>query len=318
MEPIRFFQWKIILPLVLLFVLCLIPSLPFAESLRSSITLDNQSGQDTLVKVMGPTSHLVEVPNKEKRTVKVSKGKYYLLAKYERKPGEYFYSRGEPFKVKETPTKFSKIRITLHPVVNGNYSTKPISAAEFENTIPASELKVIEPIPLLEPLPEIKLVEPVPANYTKLVHAIFDGDIKKAQTLLDNGADVNFDFDDDYTPLLIASQEGHKAIVAKLLDNNAKVDHQNKIGATALIIASDNGHHEVVKALLAKGAYVNHQNKAGGTALMAASFSGHEKVLKVLLKKGSNVDLQTNGGQTALSLAKTKRIAELLKVAGAK
>ncbi len=101
----------------------------------NTITLDNQSGDPVLVQVIGPTRHIVKVPKGEKRTVHVTAGKYYLLARYGQSRGEYRYTKGESFDVTQIATQYSMITITLHKVVGGNYSTRPISAREFEESL---------------------------------------------------------------------------------------------------------------------------------------------------------------------------------------
>jgi len=49
---------------------------------------------------------------------------------------------------------------------------------------------------------------------------------------------------------------------------------------------------------------------------MAACQNGHNEIVKVLLDNGAKVNLRENKGGTALKHAKTKKIRELLKLAG--
>jgi hypothetical protein len=95
-----------------------------------TITFQNQSGEAALVKVVGPVDRSVYVPNAADRMVNVPGGTYYILCRYG-EPGNYHYSKGNPFFVTQTSSSVSEIRITLHKVVGGNYATRPISAAEF-------------------------------------------------------------------------------------------------------------------------------------------------------------------------------------------
>jgi len=103
-----------------------------AQSARSTITFDNQAGEPATVKLVGPTMQVVEVPNGEKRTVHAAPGEYHLLARYGASPERYTYSKGEPFRVEETPTQYSVTTITLHKVIGGQYRTRPMSREEFE------------------------------------------------------------------------------------------------------------------------------------------------------------------------------------------
>jgi hypothetical protein len=113
-------------------VVLLISTASYAQNPRATITFDNRSGDPALVKVIGPSRHLVEVPNRRKRTVKVVGGQYHIVTRYGANPDRYRYSRGDGFKVTQTATRYSRITITLHKVVGGNYPTHPISAKEFE------------------------------------------------------------------------------------------------------------------------------------------------------------------------------------------
>ena len=99
-------------------------------SQRPSITFDNQSGNDAAVRLAGPTSGLIIVPNSTSRTVEVAGGPYRMYVRYGT-PGKYHYTRGDSFTVYEGPDGADQISITLHKVVGGNYGTGPSSEAEF-------------------------------------------------------------------------------------------------------------------------------------------------------------------------------------------
>jgi hypothetical protein len=103
-----------------------------AQTRTATITFDNRSGDFAVVKLIGPSKHVAEVPDGERRTVNASGGNYYIVTRFGSKPDSYSYERGDNFNVTQTATKHSVITITLHKIVNGNYDTKPISAEEFE------------------------------------------------------------------------------------------------------------------------------------------------------------------------------------------
>lgn len=105
----------------------------YAQDYQNTITFDNQSGDPALVKILGPSGQIIEVPDKQRRTVKVAAGEYDVFVRYGSKPDQYRYSKGEPVTVAETDTTYSVLTITLHKVVDGNYETRPISAKEFES-----------------------------------------------------------------------------------------------------------------------------------------------------------------------------------------
>ncbi len=126
-----------VLPCVLISLGAVVPSVN-AQNLPNTITLDNQSGDFALVKLVGPTGLVIEVPSGEHRTVRVAAGDYYLLVRYGTNPGGYRYTKGDPFTVRQTPTQYSATTITLHKVVGGNYPTHSTSQAEFEKQTVAS------------------------------------------------------------------------------------------------------------------------------------------------------------------------------------
>jgi len=104
----------------------------YAGNNPNTITFENQSGEPAVVRLVGPSGRSVEVPQGETRTINVVAGEFYILVRYGSKAGQYTYSKGDPFTVKQTVTQYSDISITLHKVVGGNYSTHPTSRDEFE------------------------------------------------------------------------------------------------------------------------------------------------------------------------------------------
>lgn len=90
----------------------------------------NYSGEDTTVKLVGPTAGYIEVPNGASRTIGVRGGSYTIVTRYGR-PGNYSYQRGEQFFVSETPYSVDRISITLHKVQNGNYHTQKARSSDF-------------------------------------------------------------------------------------------------------------------------------------------------------------------------------------------
>jgi hypothetical protein len=103
----------------------------YAEAPSATITFDNRSGEPALVKLIGPSKRLAEVPDQRRSTVNVAGGQYYIVIRYGL-PDRYKYARADAFQVTQTPTRRSIITITLHGVVNGNYATHPVSAKEFD------------------------------------------------------------------------------------------------------------------------------------------------------------------------------------------
>src|SRR5271166_2035949 len=101
-----------------------------SASAQNTVSFDNQSGEPALVKLIGPTSSEIEVPNGTKPVVQASAGKYFIKVRYGVE-GKYHYTKGQEFTVHETATTTSGITIRLHKVVNGNYGASPITEQEF-------------------------------------------------------------------------------------------------------------------------------------------------------------------------------------------
>lgn len=95
-----------------------------------TITFVNQSGENCLVKLVGPTTSYVTVPNGTQQTINVRGGQYHIRTRYGN-AGHFRYTRGEPFEVTETAYSVSDISITLHKVIGGNYTTYPDSKGDF-------------------------------------------------------------------------------------------------------------------------------------------------------------------------------------------
>jgi len=114
---------------VVVFLLVLLAGLTTVMA-QNVVIFDNQSGEQALVKLIGPTYKEVEVPNDAKLGVDASAGRYIIKVRYGM-PDKYHYAKGQEFDVKQTSTTRSEITITLHKVVAGNYESQPISKEEF-------------------------------------------------------------------------------------------------------------------------------------------------------------------------------------------
>lgn len=105
-----------------------------AGSSGNTVTFDNKSGEDALVKLVDSSGGVQSVPvtNGLKSTIEnVSYGKHYIKVRYGT-PGNYRYSKGDSFMVNgDGYSRRSRITITLHKVVNGNYHTQRMSPSEF-------------------------------------------------------------------------------------------------------------------------------------------------------------------------------------------
>jgi len=99
---------------------------------QSTVTFDNRSGKDALVKLVGPSNQAVAVPNGDFKTVNVAAGSYSILVRYGSSLTDYSYIQGDPFTVSESAVEHSAVMITLHPVTGGNYVGHPTTSGLFD------------------------------------------------------------------------------------------------------------------------------------------------------------------------------------------
>jgi ankyrin repeat protein len=159
---------------------------------------------------------------------------------------------------------------------------------------------------------------PLPAaSESELLRAVFSGDIKDVNEVLNKGANVNEkDKQFGITPLHAAAYHGHTPIVRLLLRSKANIDAIDNEGETPLIAALTKGHTEIGEILVNKGAKVNIKTKNGWTPLHIAVLIGNEDLVRLLVEKGANIKAKTNEGKTPLDLAKAsgkKEIAAFLE-----
>ena len=150
-----------------------------------------------------------------------------------------------------------------------------------------------------------------------LIKAVEDKDVNKINELLQQGADVNFKDENEYSVLIHAAinhsdieQESvrYANIVRLLLANGADINARDEQGYTALRFAAGENNIETVKALLEANnppADPNTQDDMEEkTALHAASEEGHVEIVKLLLTlNNTDVSIKAQNGMTAKQVA---------------
>lgn len=142
---------------------------------------------------------------------------------------------------------------------------------------------------------------------TELHRAAAVGELDRARTLLDEGADIDARDDNGMTALHLAAQLGHVAAVRLLLEYAAEIEADVIYGERALHLAAKHGRCEVVLELLGSGCDIAAKAEDGTTALHVAARDGHASTLLALLDLGANIEAANIRGETALHLALMNR-----------
>jgi ankyrin repeat protein len=180
--------------------------------------------------------------------------------------------------------------------------TSVISAASASsNDVASDEDREIQRIgQMVQNSPDLINRSSGDTRQTPLCAAAKKGQLRVAEFLLANGAEVNLKSANSLTPLQSAAGAGQNAMVQLLLDHNAAVDAG---GETPLIEVAGRGFKAVVGTLLAHHANVNAQDSNGTTPLHTAADSSNLEIVELLLAHGANVNIKDNHGRTPLSWA---------------
>ena len=141
---------------------------------------------------------------------------------------------------------------------------------------------------------------------TPLQIAFEQGDVESFQLLLEHGADISNHNDAVHGGTLLhwaAMQELHDkgdAITLLLLQHGADVSAQDNEQMTPLLRAAIHDRAAVAQVLLENGADVNYKGPQGGTALHRAVSGGHEAVVRLLIAHRANVLAEAINGATPL------------------
>ena len=120
-------------------------------------------------------------------------------------------------------------------------------------------------------------------NLDKLfIDAIKNNNIKCAEKIFENGANINTDND---KALRMSSKNGYIDIVKYLVEKGANIHADDNY---ALRMSSENGHIDIVKFLVLNGANIHAKDDY---ALRKSSQNGHIEVVKYLVEKGANINV---------------------------
>ena len=108
------------------------------------------------------------------------------------------------------------------------------------------------------------------------------------------------------TPMHLAAASGHLDIAKLLVERGANIELQNDNQETPLDHAAENGFLDITRFLIERGATVFTRNNQGWTPFHKASYCGHLHIVKFLLESleyGDDVDIRRGNEETPLYLA---------------
>ena len=120
------------------------------------MTIVNQSGEDTAIKVIGPREWLIEIPVGQERTILLPSGDYTYVIRYGQDPN-FRYSRGTPFQIEQSRVGFTEASLTLISAPSSTY-VDPVLMEQFNRTVAPPVESPVDKTLLAEKVP------PIPAS----------------------------------------------------------------------------------------------------------------------------------------------------------
>jgi hypothetical protein len=133
------------LPVIILALLMIFPGNTVWGANKNKLTIENQSGEDVTVRIMGVWEWMLDIPANEERTLTVPTGFYRYLVRYG--PGtNYRYSRGKSFELERGRGGFTEATLTLISAPTHQHSdpqlieefNKPVSPFPVVNKSPGA------------------------------------------------------------------------------------------------------------------------------------------------------------------------------------
>ncbi|MEO1376375.1 MAG: ankyrin repeat domain-containing protein [Cyanobacteria bacterium J06635_10] len=122
--------------------------------------------------------------------------------------------------------------------------------------------------------------------------------------LVNNGAIVNAQNNQDYTPFHFAQLYRYENEIKYLIDKSANINQKSKDGKTPLMLrVAKGGNYCILKLLIDNGADVNAQDKYGDTALHFAIMNHRSIVYSLttlLVESGANINTKNYNSETPL------------------
>ncbi|XP_065649233.1 transient receptor potential cation channel subfamily A member 1 homolog isoform X2 [Hydra vulgaris] len=195
------------------------------------------------------------------------------------------------------------------------YGLTPLHYAAIRSNIIATKLLLNERNIEIDAIDRRKM--------TSLHCAASAGSFSVCRLLLDGGADIFCQGEDDMTPLHLASMEGHLDIVMLLFDYAEKqggvtmlaklIFSYDRDEQTALHLAVENNHTAIVEFFINKGANVNLMKANMTSPLHLACTSGLIEIAKLLVENGADIESKNSLQETPLHRAALFNRVEIIQ-----
>ena len=132
--------------------------------------------------------------------------------------------------------------------------------------------------------------------------AVRNNDLKRVQTFIDQGIDLNL-FDSNLrSTFMIALLSEHEEMSKMLIPLSHHLDQADLEKRKPIHIASGLGYIDIVQQLISKKVDINAQDSLGNTALMIATRHNDADMISLLLKNKAKHLIQNKKKQTAINL----------------
>ena len=144
-------------------------------------------------------------------------------------------------------------------------------------------------------------------GWSPLTAAAYGGSTYNLQRMLDAGADIDQQADEDahndFTALHLAAGNGDAKMVKLLLSRGASLHTRTSSEKTPLYRAARKGTIDIINGLLKAGSDVNALTWDNFTPIIEPAMKGDLTVVELLLRYDADPLLQTDGGYCAVDLA---------------
>ena len=151
------------------------------------------------------------------------------------------------------------------------------------------------------------------SKYSDSAQMLFSYDLNKIKSAIENGADINAEYDTHGLPLNFYSKSDDNYNIVKYFLVNAASKLSDSYGITPLHVAAQYDCVRLISYLI-ENEFVDCDAQAnnGITPLMLAAKYGNHDSVYLLLDYGADQTIKANNGKTAYTLATDKDVRELL------